>query len=192
MPQWRLSGRTSLPVSSTLIPDLVIVRTIYPHIASARDTNYLYYSLPAADHPAKRAKTTSTASDKVRIGPSKRVRGRLSELPSMPLDILYEVRDISLIQYQVNQSWTGVAPGTKIFGHLPPSGLLSLSRVSKAFRQLLMSRSSLFLWKTSYSLIPDVPTCPEDMSEPAWAHLLFGGAYCYVRWLSHVKLFSLK
>jgi hypothetical protein len=110
----------------------------------------------------------------------------------MPLDILYEVRDISLIQYQVNQSWTGVASGTQIFGHLPPSGLLSLSRVSKAFRQLLMSRSSLFLWKTSYSLIPDVPTCPEDMSEPAWAHLLFGGAYCYVRWLSHVELFSFK
>ncbi|KAI0250347.1 hypothetical protein BJV78DRAFT_591563 [Lactifluus subvellereus] len=112
---------------------------------------------PPPENLAKRAKITSSNNgDNAKIGPSKRVRGRLSELPTMPLDILYE-----------------------ILGHLPPSDLLSLSRVTKAFRQLLMSRRSLFLWKTSYSLVPEVPTCPEDMSEPAWAHLLFGGAYCY-------------
>ena len=55
-----------------------------------------------------------------------------------------------------------------------------------------MSRRSLFLWKTSYSLVPEVPTCPEDMSEPAWAHLLFGPAYCYVCYLSHAKLFGFE
>ncbi|KAI0267132.1 hypothetical protein BC834DRAFT_1040925 [Gloeopeniophorella convolvens] len=87
---------------------------------------------------------------------SRRVRGRLSELPSMPLDILYE-----------------------IFAHLPPADLISLARVNKSFRRVLMSRGSSFLWKESYELVPDVPPCPEDMTEPAWAHLLFGGSYCY-------------
>ena len=28
------------------------------------------------------------------------------------------------------------------------------------------------------------------MSEPAWAHLLFGGAYCYVRRFCSVELFN--
>ncbi|KAI0301009.1 hypothetical protein B0F90DRAFT_372221 [Multifurca ochricompacta] len=107
--------------------------------------------------PVKRTRTTPTKNrNRVRSGLSRRVLGRLSELPAMSLDILYE-----------------------IFGHLPPSDLLSLSRVNKAFRHVLMSRRSLFLWKASFALIPDVPGCPEDMSEPAWAHLLFGGAYCY-------------
>ena len=48
-------------------------------------------SLHLKEHPAKRAKT-----DLARVGnnvglPVKRFRGRLSELPTMPLDILYEV-----------------------------------------------------------------------------------------------------
>ncbi|KAH9986005.1 hypothetical protein BJV74DRAFT_547625 [Russula compacta] len=114
-------------------------------------------SSPSEQRPTKRTRITSSKNrGNAKTGVSKRLRGRLSELPTMPLDILYE-----------------------ILGHLHPADLLSLSRVDKAFRDLLMSRHSSFLWKTSYLLIPDVPTCPSDMSEPAWAHLLFGGAYCY-------------
>ena len=59
---------------------------------------------PPAEHLAKRAKTTSNKTrNYVRIGPSKRVRGRLSELPSMPLDILYEVRNSSTL-WSVNST----------------------------------------------------------------------------------------
>ncbi|ETW80748.1 hypothetical protein HETIRDRAFT_320411 [Heterobasidion irregulare TC 32-1] len=44
---------------------------------------------------------------------------------------------------------------------------------------MLMSRQTAFLWRASYANASnDVPTCPEDMSGPAWASLLFGGAIC--------------
>ncbi|KAI0044443.1 hypothetical protein FA95DRAFT_1608547 [Auriscalpium vulgare] len=76
----------------------------------------------------------------------------------MPLDILYE-----------------------IFGYLTPSDLIQLSRVTRGFRKVLLSRQSLTLWRASYRLVVDTPPppCPEDVSEPAWAHLLFGGPYCH-------------
>ncbi|KAI0045649.1 hypothetical protein FA95DRAFT_1680317 [Auriscalpium vulgare] len=96
-------------------------------------------------------------STSVASGMPRRLRGRLSALPTMPLDILFE-----------------------IFSYLPPGDLVQLARVTKPFRQVLLSRSqSALLWTQSYELVPDVPPCPEDMSEPAWAHLLFGGSYCY-------------
>ncbi|KAI0041805.1 hypothetical protein FA95DRAFT_1610702 [Auriscalpium vulgare] len=74
----------------------------------------------------------------------------------MPLDILFE-----------------------IFVHLPPADLIQLTRVSKAFRQILLTRRVSWLWKASYALDPNVPPCPEDMTLPAWAHLLYGGAICH-------------
>jgi len=53
--------------------------------------------LPSEDRPPKRARATSNKSrTNDRARPSKRVRGRLSELPTMPLDIVYEVRETSL------------------------------------------------------------------------------------------------
>jgi hypothetical protein len=67
----------------------------------------------------------------------------------------------------------------QIFGHLHPSDLLALIRVNKAFRAMLLSRGSSFLWNRCLRFC-DIPTTPADMSPPAWAHLLFGGAYCYV------------
>ncbi|KAI0047763.1 hypothetical protein FA95DRAFT_1678842 [Auriscalpium vulgare] len=104
--------------------------------------------------PAKRAKNNK--GKQVAKGPTRGKRGLLSALPSMPLDILFE-----------------------IFGCLPPADLIHLTRVTKAFRQLLLSRDSMLLWRESYKLVPDVPSCPGDMSEPAWANLLFGGAHCH-------------
>lgn len=74
--------------------------------------------LPSEDRPPKRARATSNksrANDKAR--PSKRVRGRLSELPTMPLDIVYEVRE------------------TSFFVELAKFGMTSLSRYSVIFCQ---------------------------------------------------------
>lgn len=68
----------------------------------------------------------------------------------------------------------------KIFGHLAPIDLLQLARVSKAFRQVLMAKSSAWLWRATWNNIPGTPSAPEDMTEPAWTQLLFGGAICYV------------
>ncbi|KAH9986004.1 hypothetical protein BJV74DRAFT_952025 [Russula compacta] len=142
-----------LPSLSEAYPAPVLLNvsnkySMYDHVNTAP-------SLHLKEHPAKRAK-----ADQARVGnnvglPAKRFRGRLSELPTMPLDILYE-----------------------IFGHLHPSDLLSLSRVNKAFRSVLMSRNSSFLWNACFKLC-GAPTSPVDMSPPAWAHLLFGSAHCY-------------
>lgn len=61
--------------------------------------------------------------------------------------------------------------------------LVNLARTSKALRQLLMSRKSIWVWivarrNAGAVMVPDPP---EDMSEPAWALLLFGPSVCWVR-----------
>ncbi|KAG2147181.1 hypothetical protein BD769DRAFT_1346451 [Suillus cothurnatus] len=83
-------------------------------------------------------------------------KGGLSLLPTMSLDVLFE-----------------------IFGFLKPLDLLSLARTSKAFRNLLMRKSNAFIWRASRSLIPNLPECPPDLSEPQYACLAFD-PHCHV------------
>jgi hypothetical protein len=61
--------------------------------------------------------------------------------------------------------------------------LINLARTSKALRQVLMSRRSMSVWIVARrnATITKAPDPPEDMSEPAWALLLFGPAVCSVR-----------
>ncbi|KAH8091719.1 hypothetical protein BXZ70DRAFT_952980 [Cristinia sonorae] len=73
----------------------------------------------------------------------------LSLLPTMPLDILFE-----------------------IFSLLMPKDILSLSRTSKNFRQTLLARNATTVWKTARQRFL-APPCPSWMSEPAWTALLF-------------------
>ncbi|KAF9492818.1 hypothetical protein BDN71DRAFT_1432956 [Pleurotus eryngii] len=55
-----------------------------------------------------------------------------------------------------------------------PKDLLTIARVSKQFRGLLMHPTSASLWKHSLALHePSLPECPASMSEPRWAHLVF-------------------
>ncbi|KAH9832251.1 uncharacterized protein C8Q71DRAFT_778106 [Rhodofomes roseus] len=77
-------------------------------------------------------------------------RGRLRDMPNMPMDILLE-----------------------IFSHLLPIDLLNLARTSKPFRSLLLSRGSSSLWKASRRLVEGLPDCPAHLSEPAYANLVF-------------------
>ncbi|KJA27584.1 hypothetical protein HYPSUDRAFT_62657 [Hypholoma sublateritium FD-334 SS-4] len=86
------------------------------------------------------------------------IRGKLEGMNEMPLDIWHE-----------------------IFMELHPIDLVHLSRTSKALRRHLMSRSSITVWKAARaSVIPPMPECPDDFSEPAYADLAFGKAchYC--------------
>ena len=60
--------------------------------------------------------------------------------------------------------------------------LVNLARANRALRQVLMSRKSIWVWlvvrrNTGVTKVPDPP---DDMSEPAWALLLFGPAVCSV------------
>lgn len=77
-------------------------------------------------------------------------RGRLDLMPTMNLDILFH-----------------------ILSFLLPMDLLNLSRTSKDFRNLLLQRSSASAWKTARLQVDDLPDCPQDMSEPQYANLVF-------------------
>ncbi|KAG6820465.1 hypothetical protein H0H93_016760 [Arthromyces matolae] len=85
-----------------------------------------------------------------------RKRGKLESIAQFPLDVLFE-----------------------IFGQLDPLDVLNLSRTSKALRNILMSRSSQFIWKRARAHIEGLPDCPTDMSEPAYANLVFS-PFCNV------------
>ncbi|EFI28459.1 hypothetical protein CC1G_13992 [Coprinopsis cinerea okayama7 len=65
---------------------------------------------------------------------------------------------------------------TQVFGHLDVEGLVSLLRVSWSFRNTLLDREfSREIWvKALEEVVPTVPPCPEDLTEPAYAMLLFG------------------
>ncbi|KZV73653.1 hypothetical protein PENSPDRAFT_626872 [Peniophora sp. CONT] len=104
---------------------------------------------------AKRVKTTKATTKPATKTRGK--KGRLSVLPTLPLDLLYE-----------------------IFAHLGPTDLISLARTSKAFRSVLLSRQSSFLWREvlDASVEEGYPPRPEDMTEPAWAGFFFGGSFC--------------
>ncbi|KIJ57848.1 hypothetical protein HYDPIDRAFT_44753 [Hydnomerulius pinastri MD-312] len=96
----------------------------------------------------KRDKGEKNEAEKPAKRPRK--RGRLEMMPEMNLDVLFH-----------------------ILGFLHPMDLLNLARTTKAFRRLLMQKSSAFVWKTSRSYIEGFPDCPPDLSEPQYANLAF-------------------
>ncbi|KAI9507306.1 hypothetical protein F5148DRAFT_134881 [Russula earlei] len=104
-----------------------------------------------------KASSSSSPAKSKRAGTSRRVKGRLQNMLLLPLDALF-----------------------MIFSKLGPMDLVNLSRTSKDLRQLLMSRKSMWVWITARQKAgaTSVPDPPEDMSEPAWALLLFGPAVC--------------
>ncbi|KAG8995383.1 hypothetical protein FRB94_009174 [Tulasnella sp. JGI-2019a] len=62
----------------------------------------------------------------------------------------------------------------EIFRWLEPLDLLQLARTTRTLRSHLMSKVSSSLWKsTRENVIGGTPECPEYMSEPAFARLLF-------------------
>jgi hypothetical protein len=123
--------------------------------------------------PTKKAKVASTTAGKFSRGRKIMV---LSRLPDMPLDILFEV---SGLDYQfVPVKFLCI----QIFRFLAPVDLLSLARSSKSLRETLMTRNAVTVWKAAARYrVANVPRCPEDMSEPAWANLIFGRSKCHVR-----------
>lgn len=66
----------------------------------------------------------------------------------------------------------------QIFGHLAPLDILRLARTTKELRDVLMRRSVRSVWKLSFEGI-DFPPCPDDLTEPQYAHLAFDN-HCHV------------
>ncbi|EJF65483.1 hypothetical protein DICSQDRAFT_152678 [Dichomitus squalens LYAD-421 SS1] len=132
-------------------------------------------------HPPSSSQTTRAAQSIHETGalifssPRRHLRGRrggLRDMPEMPLDILFE-----------------------IFGFLHPKDLLNLSRATREFRALLMSRNSAPFWREARKLVEGLPEPPSYLSEPAYANLLFC-AHCHncskpniqaVHWLFSVR-----
>ncbi|KAI0768923.1 hypothetical protein BC629DRAFT_805936 [Irpex lacteus] len=100
---------------------------------------------------ARRSTPKTTARTRKASGrPTKRRRGKLRQMLDMPLDVVME-----------------------ICSHLFPKDLLNLARTSKSLRTFFMSRSSQHMWKAACSSVPGLPSCPPDLSEPAYVNLLF-------------------
>ncbi|KAF8061649.1 hypothetical protein FPV67DRAFT_1673269 [Lyophyllum atratum] len=111
-----------------------------------------------SDPPPKKARKVRGSKPDAEGSKPKKTRGkqgRLEQITEMPLDILFE-----------------------IFAHLTPYDLLNLSRTSKPLRNILMHRSSTYVWKNVRSRIVDLPECPKDLSEPQYANLIFY-PYCH-------------
>ncbi|KAF9259082.1 hypothetical protein L218DRAFT_802877, partial [Marasmius fiardii PR-910] len=66
----------------------------------------------------------------------------------------------------------------QIFGYLVPFDLLRLSRTNKALRRILMTKSSISVWKSARKNV-DLHGPITSMSEPAYAHLMFD-RHCHV------------
>ena len=62
---------------------------------------------------------------------------------------------------------------------MAPMDLLNLTRTTKAFRRLLMSRSNVTMWKKALEQDPDLPACPSDLNEVEYTRLVYDN-HCYV------------
>ncbi|TFK94523.1 hypothetical protein K466DRAFT_657712 [Polyporus arcularius HHB13444] len=61
--------------------------------------------------------------------------------------------------------------------HLHPLALLQFSRTNRSLRASLLSSNSRRIWRATLRSVPGLPSCPEDMSEPAYVALVFD-RYC--------------
>ncbi|KDR73267.1 hypothetical protein GALMADRAFT_270114 [Galerina marginata CBS 339.88] len=73
----------------------------------------------------------------------------LKDFVGLPLDVIFEIASF-----------------------IDPIDLLNLARVSKAFREVLMSRTAMSIWRQVLSQFEDLPKCPEDLTVPQYASLL--------------------
>jgi hypothetical protein len=125
----------------------------------------------------KRARTTKVAA-KDKEAQKRRKKGKLSMLPEMPVDILYEVCTPTLCS---TPSLT--RSDSQIFSLVHPKDLLHISWTAKILNKFLTSKSSRHIWQTSFKTVPEKeqpPPCPSEMTEMAFANLVYG-RYCTVR-----------
>jgi hypothetical protein len=57
--------------------------------------------------------------------------------------------------------------------------MLQLCRLSKSSRALFISKRCIFLWRDALNRAVDLPGCPQDLTEPQYASLVFD-KFCMV------------
>ena len=67
----------------------------------------------------------------------------------------------------------------QVASHLHPRDILHLARATKHFNGMLMSKDSRPVWRAAFQNV-DAPECPNDLSEPLYAALLYDRT-CMVR-----------
>ena len=98
----------------------------------------------------------------------------------MPVEIIVEVSRHLLPSLTVLSC-------PQIVGYLNPTDLLNMARSSQSLRNLFMSKDSKSVWRRVRENL-ELPDCPDDLSEPQYADLLFGKG-CYVCNISLALLF---
>ncbi len=138
-----------------------------------------------------RVSSSKSPAKTKRTGVSRKIQGRLQNMLLLPFDVLYVVclyPPESQVCLFLNE------PLSQIFSEVGPMDLVNLSRTNKALRDVLMSRKSIWVWLMARrnAGITKVPDPPDDMSEPAWALLLFGPAVCSVRSRESLRIVSIS
>jgi len=108
--------------------------------------------------------------------------GELSRLPDIPLDILYEVTLQNYNRHRRLKRRSRIRR-LQILSLVLPMDLLRTSWAGRALRTVLTNKSSKQVWAAAFGNIHEAlqpPACPEDMSEIAYASLLYN-PYCMVR-----------
>ncbi|CAE6485419.1 unnamed protein product [Rhizoctonia solani] len=98
-----------------------------------------------SEPPRKRARKSTGRTH------SKRMRGFLAGIVNVPMDIF-----------------------AQIMSFLQPIDIHSLARTNKRFRRLLMNRSARNIWRVAERNVSNLPSCPNHLTEPQYAALLFG------------------
>lgn len=99
----------------------------------------------------------------------KRRRGKdLSLLVTMPLDILFEVREARVVP----QTGMLISYCPQILSQLSPKDLLSVTQTNKLFYKTLLSPNAKSVWIAARAPL-GVPEPPDDFTEARWAGLLF-------------------
>jgi hypothetical protein len=76
----------------------------------------------------------------------------------------------------------------KISRHLEPFDVLNLARSTRQLNNFLMSRESRTIWRIARTYYSGLPDCPPDLSEPAYARLLFETDSCHVSVFEYLDL----
>ncbi|KAI0654774.1 hypothetical protein C8Q70DRAFT_1025243 [Cubamyces menziesii] len=116
-------------------------------VASSHSRAVQPYRHYGAGHGARQRQGGGISSKKSKA----REITKLFEVFDLPVDIFYEVAS-----------------------HLNPIDLLQLSRASEDLRATILSRKSRLLWVRAFgNVVPEMPPCPEHISEPCYAHAVF-------------------
>ena len=119
------------------------------------------------------SRITSSAKGKGPMRRHSRDVGKLMQVLNVPLDVFFEV-GLTAHLHLLLATDIGLVNLGQITSHLDPMDILQLSRVSIQLRRMLHSRSSRHIWIAARrNVSPPPPNCPDFLSEPEYAYLLF-------------------